>query len=275
MMILQVRVLAVFAVGCVALGTEKGCGNGLNCYDSQKCVTEAPGAGARYACASKVDDVICSDKRFSCPANYLCDVEAQKCNINKEKCKEMGKAPSKTVPILRNADAHGLLRAGDFDFCSVVRMRLPSFCACKPETDGFVLDCEMDFSNDKFQLNVDARLCAMPAHMFVKVADQTGNIHYEINVDGNISGTYPVPGAHLHMDGVVDAVLLAQSDFQLNAGELSAKVALDACGNIKGGARFCGHDLTPLLPVTVLDQKFVFGRFCTGSKAKGFTDVAE
>lgn len=234
----------------VSWGKPNSCGNGLVCDRSQECVTHAPGAGLRYACAPKSAVVCEQDKRFFCPAHHECDTAAQRC-----------KSESGSETMSRTANAHAMLSL-DMNFCSVVRMRLPSFCACQAQAEGFKVECKFGLAEDRFDVKVDAKVCAKPARMDIEFAETNHNFHYELSVDGNVTGVYPVPYANITLPDVLEAKMYADVDLELNAAELDAKISLDICGRVRGGEAFCGHDLTPLMPLQIIDQTWHYSRFC-------------
>lgn len=87
---------------------------------------------------------LCSDKRFSCPRGFECDLLNSSCSVP-------GTAAKSQQPLLRNVPSKRLKSEYTYnstDVCSIIDgINLPSECSCQPEPNAGLVTCSVDVLN--------------------------------------------------------------------------------------------------------------------------------
>jgi hypothetical protein len=124
-----VAVSVAAATSLVVPSSDTLCGNGAVCFASETCVSQVKNSGHKYACAPFSNAHVCSDSRFSCPANSVCNYANRSCDSPQGK---------NDMAITRNGHlAAGASKPTPNDgLCAYLADIIPSFCTCAQDQTG-------------------------------------------------------------------------------------------------------------------------------------------
>ncbi|CAE8648690.1 unnamed protein product, partial [Polarella glacialis] len=135
------------------------CGSYSICRDSETCVSSKSGAGRKFGCAPAVNATICDDERFSCPANFVCDVVGEKCHLHSE-------SKPTVQPLLENVQATASSPSGGTGLCNIISGGLPASCTCADKAHGGTVNCRLAMlKSDRLGLQLNIAPCDDTAHL--------------------------------------------------------------------------------------------------------------
>jgi len=255
-----VAVSVAAATSLVVPSSDTLCGNGAVCFASETCVSQVKNSGHKYACAPFSNAHVCSDSRFSCPANSVCNYANRSCDSPQGK---------NDMAINRNGHlAAGASKPTPNDgLCAYLADIIPSFCTCAQDQTGTQaqISCQVNFVDvDTIGLIVTLLPCINPASVSIEVTEADLSIDYLVgNFSAGTNEDIPIPGLDVDIPIIgsvgVNAVVQVDGDAQ----ELDFNLGLDGCITILGYTK-CGADLTSSLPIWVLNGSITLSDLCGG-----------
>jgi hypothetical protein len=145
------------------------CTDGNVCPSNHTCVnrrvpSEHQHIGQQFGCAPGLSSVVCSDSRFSCPANFSCNLTTLRC---------IGEAGKQQLLQDTIASFQNDLRVSDESICQVIKSALPSDCTCTDKPLGADAVCSIDMLGlDHIGIVMDVEPCSNPAHIDLEFTEK-------------------------------------------------------------------------------------------------------
>jgi len=173
--------------------------------------------------------------------------------------------------VLRQEASRELLQLGENRTACQVLGELPPECLCaEPHPFSLLIQCVKNFEspywNDTVGVKLDLNPCDPDgSKLSLDITEANHGIDYPISqIRAGEEKNYPIPGASIHVPGMVNVGLDATVLILGNLDQLTLKVGLNACAGVHN-REICASSipgLNKILPWWILNGTYAFGDLC-------------